>query len=96
MLVDVSEEGRCSSHSSMEDVSQSPPPKEDEFEKFKKGRGQKIHEAFLGNKGSTPLSDIIGWIHNNVTSSNNGPADFVLSLHSSAPMNLRNLECIIL
>ena len=51
VLVDANEEGRSSSHSSMEEVSQTPPPKEDEFEKFKKGRGQKIHEAFLSNKG---------------------------------------------
>ncbi len=50
--VDTSEEGRGgSSPSSAEDISQSPPPKEEEFEKFKKGRGQKIHEAFLANKG---------------------------------------------
>lgn len=49
--VDTSEEGRGgSSPSSAEDISQSPPPKEEEFEKFKKGRGQKIHEAFLANK----------------------------------------------
>jgi hypothetical protein len=51
VMVDASEEGRLSSHSSVEDTSQTPPPKDDEFEKFKKGRGQKIHEAFLGNKG---------------------------------------------
>ena len=51
VMVDTSEEGRCSSHSSVDEVSQSPPPKDDEFEKFKKGRGQKIHSAFLSNKG---------------------------------------------
>lgn len=51
VLVDASEEGRSSSQSSTEEISQTPPPKEDEFEKFKKGRGQKIHEAFLSNKG---------------------------------------------
>lgn len=51
MLVDASEEGRCSSPSTVEDIEQVPPPKEEEFEKFKKGRGLKIHEAFLSNKG---------------------------------------------
>ena len=50
MLVDVSEEGR-SSPSSVDDIEQVPPPKDEEFEKFKKGRGLKIHEAFLSNKG---------------------------------------------
>ena len=59
MLVDASEEGRSSSQSSTEEISQTPPPREDEFEKFKKGRGQKIHEAFLSNKGIYMLLIIV-------------------------------------
>ena len=34
-----------------EEGSQVPPSKEEEFEKFKKGRGKKINAIFLDNKG---------------------------------------------
>ena len=31
------------------------PPKEEEFEKFKKGRGKKINAVFLSNKGNADI-----------------------------------------
>ena len=55
MQVDANEDRPPSSLSS-DEISQEPPPREEEFEKFKKGRGQKIHEAFLSNKGGLVMS----------------------------------------
>ena len=51
VALDSKDEGRSSTQSFSEEVEQTPPSKEEEFNKFKKGRGQKIHENFLNNKG---------------------------------------------
>jgi len=48
--VSIDADGERSSAMS-EEGSQVPPPKEEEFEKFKKGRGKKINAVFLSNKG---------------------------------------------
>lgn len=41
-----------------EECQQSLPPKEEEFEKFKKGGGKKINAVFLSNKGKSRVESM--------------------------------------